>query len=159
MKLFVAKTASGAAALALLCAPGAAVAVAATERSEMSSWLGTQFGAVLLLVACGWAVLRFIKQRKGLGGTPAQSLRVVGSSALGGRERVVMLQAGQRVFLLGVTTQQVSLISELDPASPGSLVDPAAFAAQASAPGVSASIPTQTPANAGGAATTSRKAP
>jgi flagellar protein FliO/FliZ len=84
----------------------------------MGVWLMSQLGVVALLAAGVWAALYVIKQRKRVGGVAPNSLRVMGSTSLGTRERAVMLQAGERVFLLGVTAQSVSLISELEPPSP-----------------------------------------
>jgi flagellar protein FliO/FliZ len=105
----------------LACAwPGAALAQASQpgHAIETSGWLLTPIVVVGLIAACAWAALRVIKQRRGGLNSGAGSLRVVGATALGARERAVVLQAGERTFLLGVTAQSVSVIAELDRASP-----------------------------------------
>jgi flagellar protein FliO/FliZ len=110
-------------------------AARAADTSELGTWLMGQVVVVALLGACAWAVVHVLRARKrGASGAP-DTLRVIGSTALGARERAVMLQAGERVFLLGVTTQTVSVISELNvtsagaplrstPAAPGVLAAP-----------------------------------
>jgi flagellar protein FliO/FliZ len=89
-------------------------AASAADTSELGNWLMGQVVVVALLGACAWAVVHVLRTRKrGASGAP-ETLRVIGSTALGARERAVMLQAGERVFLLGVTAQTVSVISELN---------------------------------------------
>jgi flagellar protein FliO/FliZ len=114
-------------ALALSASSSAAFA---GDTSELGTWLMGQLVVVALLGFLAWAVVRVLRARKrGASGAP-ETLRVIGSTGLGARERAVMLQAGERVFLLGVTAQTVSVISELN-------VTPAATqACTSTAPGV-----------------------
>jgi flagellar protein FliO/FliZ len=102
----------------------AALPLAATaqtaEPAETGGWLAGQFVVVAVLLLCAWAALYVLRQKRRAGGGEASTLKVVGSTALGTRERVVVLRAGERSFLLGVTAQQVSMLAELHeaPAAP-----------------------------------------
>lgn len=101
-----------------LCALAAAapslVRAQTGEVTDGSGWLLGPIGVVVLLGACAWAVLHVLRQRRVGAGHGADLPLVIGATALGARERVVVLRASGRVFLLGVTAQQVSLLAELD---------------------------------------------
>lgn len=92
----------------------AAAAVApAPSLSPLGSLLETVLGLGLvlgLIFALAWLVRRF-----GQSGFASQRrLKVVGGTLLGGRERVVIVELGERWLVLGVTPQQVNLLTELD---------------------------------------------
>jgi flagellar protein FliO/FliZ len=87
---------------------------AASDSVEGGSWLFASLGTVLVIVATGWAALQFLRQRRQGGGATIEELKVIGATALGAQQRAVMLRVGDRVFLLGVTPQHVTLLSELD---------------------------------------------
>lgn len=80
-----------------------------------------------LLMLCAWVVRR--------GGLTGQSgvIKVVAQTAVGTRERVVLVQVGEQQLLIGVTPQQISLLHTLPEALPAIAV-PAGhkFAAQLS---------------------------
>ncbi|MDE1168400.1 MAG: flagellar biosynthetic protein FliO [Pseudomonas sp.] len=75
--------------------------------------LGKTAFAFALVVAsilfCGWLAKRLGPQRV----RPGQHLRLVSSTSLGQRERVVIVQVQDKWLVLGVTAQQVSALSEL----------------------------------------------
>ncbi|MFC0709059.1 flagellar biosynthetic protein FliO [Azorhizophilus paspali] len=66
-----------------------------------------------LIFLCSWLLRRFGPGRH----WPGQHLRVIGSSLLGSRERVVIVEVQGTWLVLGVTAQQISKLHEL-PAPP-----------------------------------------
>jgi flagellar protein FliO/FliZ len=97
-----------------VCTAAWAAPAADTGRS---AWLIGELLLIALLAVCGWVAVYLLKRRNRLVHGEAEPVKVVGGTALGGRERVVMLQARGRLFLLGVTPNNVSLLAELGPAS------------------------------------------
>ena len=92
-------------------------------------WLGTG-AAALALAVCGWASVAAKRYRPG-GMAGAVGLRVVGRTSLSPRHTVYLLQAGDRVLIVGTGPQgPPSLLGEMpgDPAlaSPGFDDDPGA---------------------------------
>jgi flagellar biogenesis protein FliO len=76
-------------------------------------WLGTT-AAALALAACGWASVAAKRYRPG-GVAGAAGLRVVGRTSLSPRHTVYLLQAGDRVLIVGTGPQGApSLLGELD---------------------------------------------
>jgi len=66
-------------------------------------------GVIGLILLCAWLLRRF-------GGTSLRlgaHLRVVGSSALGQRERLVLVEMAGTWLLLGVTASQISKLHEM----------------------------------------------
>lgn len=94
-------------------AAAAGLAPAAGSAGSGGSLLGGFFALLLVLalvVGLGWLV-----RRVGGGALRGQpGLRVVATLAVGTKERVVVVAAGDRQLLLGVTAQQVNLIQALD---------------------------------------------
>lgn len=93
----------------------AQVGATATE-SAAPAVSGSLFGELLLIAliaACGWVVVYLVKRRTRAFSAAVGDVRVVGGTPLGARERVVVVTAQGRLFLLGVTPQQVSLLTEL----------------------------------------------
>ncbi|MDR1855193.1 MAG: flagellar biosynthetic protein FliO [Azoarcus sp.] len=55
-----------------------------------------------ILVACVWLLRRFAEPLRGSG-----AVRVLGATAVGPREKVVLVEAGEKVLMLGVTAANV----------------------------------------------------
>ncbi|ADO48058.1 flagellar biosynthetic protein FliO [[Enterobacter] lignolyticus] len=75
---------------------------------------GALLGVILLIFAAAWLAKRF-----GLGGvkhSAARGLKVSASTAIGQRERVVIVDVEDARLVLGVTAGQVSLLHTLPPA-------------------------------------------
>ena len=89
-------------------------AAASASRSIPSvGWL--QWGLALLLVLD--ALLAFLCLMRRLGGTAGLGLRhhrVIGGVSLGVRERVVLLQAGNKQLLLGVSPGRIQTLCVLE---------------------------------------------
>lgn len=111
--------------LLLLCLP--ALATAATPPAERTlppstvaggADLAGSFGqmlfglavVILALFACLWVLKR-------LGGPrgSARGLKVLGATAVGPRERVVLVEVGGKVLVLGVAPGRVSTLDTLSP--------------------------------------------
>ena len=95
--------------------------VGLTVLGKTALALGLVAACILL---CGWLVSR-------LGVRPARAgdvVRVIGSTRLGQREKVVVVEVRGRWLVLGVTAQQVACLSELDapPAAEVTGVEPPA---------------------------------
>ena len=101
----------------------------------------TAFAAVLALIPIAlWLLKRLQSSRLGA----PQSIAVTGGLSLGPRERIVNVESEGRRFMIGVTSQSISLISELDRTAPASTpvdLDPASAAANASAQAAAAGVP------------------
>ena len=120
---------SFAAQAALPTVPTPAEPAAAGSAVGASGLLQAGFGmfAVLgLIFLCAWAARRFGLQRLGGGGL----VKVVGSTMVGQRERVVVVEVGTTWLVLGVTASQVNALHSL-PAQPGGAAPSPAGTAEA----------------------------
>jgi flagellar protein FliO/FliZ len=116
----------------LAAAPGAAMAQAAEGPSAAGSLLQVFVGlvAVLALIAAtAWTAKRFGVMRS----TGSSVLQVVGSTAVGTRERVVVVEVGESWLVVGVAPGSVNALMTLPrgtvPASSAAIV-PGSFAAR-----------------------------
>ena len=97
----------------------------ATEHvspTSAGSLLQVTFSLALVLAAvfvAAWLVRKF----KGFGRFGGGAIRIVADTALGPKERAVVIQVGEQQLLLGVTQQQVNLLHVL-PTPVGPLPDP-----------------------------------
>ncbi len=86
-----------------------------------NSWLSLLWAlvCVIVIVAMAYWATRAIAARGGLGAFPlaqgAQGLKVLSRMALGRDQQLVVVQAGERYFLLGVTSSAVSNLAEFTP--------------------------------------------
>ncbi|WP_427911994.1 flagellar biosynthetic protein FliO [Ramlibacter sp. MMS24-I3-19] len=82
--------------------------------------LSTAWSLLMLLVVLAaiplalWAVKRLQTLQPGRGPRP---LAVAAQLPLGARERVVLVRVQERLLVLGVTAQQITLLGEADPAA------------------------------------------
>ena len=91
----------------------AAEPAAAGPASDLASSLGQMvFGLVVviaLLVACLWVIKRLSSPRGSAG-----MLKVLGATAVGPRERVVLVEAGPKVLVLGVAPGSVRTLHVME---------------------------------------------
>ena len=110
--------------------------------SSPSIWPAlTAFAAVIALIPISlWLLKRLQSHRTG----GARSITVSGGLSLGPRERLVIIESQGRRWMLGVTSQSISLIAELDPDQPvsASVSTPAAATGDAGAAAVAGAAPT-----------------
>ena len=68
----------------------------------------------LLAVLVAIVVVAWILKKLQVGGLAVNGLKVVTSLNLGSKERLVVVQVGEKQLLLGVTGQQINLLDTLD---------------------------------------------
>lgn len=74
--------------------------------------LGRLLPALVLVVVVPLVLRHFLRRSRVLGG---EALHVVSRAPMGRSASAVILEAGDRLFLVGVTETSIRLISELDP--------------------------------------------
>ncbi len=110
--------------------------------SSPSIWPAlTAFAAVIALIPISlWLLKRLQSHRTG----GARSITVSGGLSLGPRERIVIIESQGRRWMLGVTSQSISLIAELDPDQlvSASVSTPVAASGEPGAAAVAGAAPT-----------------
>jgi flagellar protein FliO/FliZ len=84
---------------------------AAPASAVPASSTGSMFMVVLLLIAMvagAW----YLKRGGRLKGAPASELKVVSAVAVGARERIAIVEVAGKRLVVGITPQQISLLSE-----------------------------------------------
>lgn len=96
--------------LSLFATEASAQAVGTTSVSSslLQMFLGLM-GVLALLFACLWILKKLTAQR----GATAGLLRVVAATAVGTRERVVIVEVGSTWLVLGVAPGHVSALAEI----------------------------------------------
>jgi flagellar protein FliO/FliZ len=74
--------------------------------SSLAQTLGGLLVVIAALVACLWLIKRLSAPRQGT----VRAVRVLGATAVGPRERVVMVEAGDKILMLGVTATNISAL-------------------------------------------------
>gem|GEM_PF-6481189 len=97
--------------------------------SEASNWPFVML-TLLGMVACILLIAFIVKRFTGLTGMGSNDLKVVSAMAIGTRERVAVLDVRGEQFLIGVTSQQISLLHHFDeaPIKPSVSAKPSEFA-------------------------------
>ncbi|EGU48257.1 polar flagellar assembly protein FliO [Vibrio ichthyoenteri ATCC 700023] len=95
----------------LLLSPSAFGASAAP--SSQFDW-ATTFGSLLFVIALILLLAWMLKRMRVPTMTNQKGLNVVRQVAVGTRERILIVQAGEEQFLVGVTPQSIQLISKLE---------------------------------------------
>lgn len=90
-------------------AQAASVAAAPSISSSLVQMFLALIGVLALLFACLWVLKKLTAQR----GAAAGLLRVVAATAVGTRERVVIVEIGSTWLVLGVAPGQVSALAEI----------------------------------------------
>lgn len=92
-------------------AASSAVSQIATESTTLSSFASMLGGLILVLLVI-FALTYLVKRLKL---TPATQgvLKILASCPLGQKERVILVQLGEQQYLLGVTSEQVTLIDKI----------------------------------------------
>lgn len=101
----------------LLCTCFAgAVQAAESTRAVVSplATLGKLAVALLIVLAVFYVFARVMRQLQGAQGGIHSGLKIVGALSLGQREKVVVVQAGDKQLVLGVTSTQVNTLHILE---------------------------------------------
>ena len=102
----------------LLCLQGALAQTAATAAAPVpsvslgSSFLQMLFGLALVLGLL-FAGVWFLKKLTGNVGANMNIARVVGTTPIGTRERIVIVELGQTWLVLGVTPNSINTLAEM----------------------------------------------
>ncbi|ANS86056.1 flagellar biosynthetic protein FliO [Vibrio scophthalmi] len=81
--------------------------------SSQFDW-ATTFGSLLFVIALILLLAWMLKRMRVPTMTNQKGLNVVRQVAVGTRERIIIVQAGEEQFLVGVTPQSIQLISKLE---------------------------------------------
>ncbi len=76
-------------------------------------------GSVVLILVLAYCFTRYVVGMGGLGdlgmGQRNEYLRVLAQTSVGKDQRLAVVQAGERYFVVGMTPQNITLLSELTP--------------------------------------------
>jgi flagellar protein FliO/FliZ len=86
---------------------------AETATSNQFDW-ATTFGSLLFVVAFILFLAWLLKRMRVPAMINQSGLNIVRQIPVGTRERIMIVQAGEEQFLVGVTAQSIQLISKLD---------------------------------------------
>jgi flagellar protein FliO/FliZ len=86
-------------------------AAATTSGSGLLGMAGSLLLVLAMIFALAWLLRRMQGVR--IGGV-AQSVRVIGGSSVGAKERVLLIEAGGKTFLVGVAPGAVNLLHRYD---------------------------------------------
>lgn len=87
-------------------------AMATTNGSQLD-W-ATTFGSLLFVIAFILLLAWLLKRMRVPALVNQKGLSVVRQIAIGHRERIMIVQAGEEQFLVGATAQSIQLIAKLD---------------------------------------------
>ncbi|MGC9423360.1 flagellar biosynthetic protein FliO [Vibrio sp.] len=85
--------------------------VLATEKASLD--LATTFGSLLFVVVLILCLAWLLKRMRVTTLGQQKEFQVIRQLPIGTRERLMIVQAGDEQFLIGVTTQSIQLISKL----------------------------------------------
>ncbi len=91
-------------------APAAPAANPGLETGALLRLTGGLFLVIIVIVALSW----FLRRYGGFAMSAGGQMRILGSMALGGRERMVLVEVGDRQLLLGVAPGRVQTLLVLD---------------------------------------------
>ncbi|MFV0277688.1 MAG: flagellar biosynthetic protein FliO [Parahaliea sp.] len=77
------------------------------------AYVAQVIGSLALVLATLYGVLWLLRRMQGGGASRGSVLRIEATASVGSREKVVLLRAGERQLLLGVTSSQVNLLQDL----------------------------------------------
>jgi len=98
--------------LAALLAPASASAAVADAGGSLLSML---FGLAVVLASL-YGLLHVVKRLQARTGNGQAMLRIIGGTAVGPRERVVLVELGEKVLVLGVAPGRITALQTLDTA-------------------------------------------
>ena len=105
------------------------VAFAATPPSLD---LATTFGSLIFVIAFILFIAWLLKRMQVPTMSNQQGLSIVRQIAVGTKERIAIVQAGEDQYLVGITTQSIQLISKLDKPLTQEMLEKSTFSSQLS---------------------------
>ncbi|MEE4277789.1 MAG: flagellar biosynthetic protein FliO [Halieaceae bacterium] len=101
----------------LASSPALAAAPAASSAAPeifSASYLFQVLGSLLFVFACLFVLVYFMRRFNGPRSAQGHALRVLASASVGQRERVVLVEVGDKQLLLGVAPGSVRALHALD---------------------------------------------
>ena len=99
--------------IALLTSLRADAAELPPALPDVGAGLGQVVFGLIVVIALLWASLALLKRLQTPRGSPAAGLKVVAATAVGPRERVVVVEVGETWLVLGVAPGQVRALHTL----------------------------------------------
>ena len=91
------------------------LAGAATQTGQSTAGaLGSSLLALIVVIALILALAWIIRRLPGIGPRGHASMRVVGTLAVGVKERVMVIEIGEQQMVIGVTGEQITLLDKLE---------------------------------------------
>lgn len=94
--------------------------------------LATTFGSLLFVIVFILFLAWLLKRMQVPTMTNQQGLSIVRQIAVGTKERIAIVQAGEEQFLVGITAHSIQLISKLDKPLTQEMLEKSAFSSQLS---------------------------
>ncbi|SDH52606.1 flagellar protein FliO/FliZ [Vibrio xiamenensis] len=113
----------------LLFVPQLSWAVGEANSAAQLDW-ATTFGSLIFVLAFILLLAWLLKRMRFPTMTNQKGLNIVRQLPVGTKERIVIVQAGEEQFLVGVTSQSIQLISKLETPLSEQELEPAPFANQ-----------------------------
>lgn len=105
---------------------------AAFAASADSLDLATTFGSLVFVIVFILFLAWLLKRMQVPAMTNQQGLSIVRQIAVGTKERIAIVQAGEEQFLVGITAHSIQLISKLDKPLTQEMLEKSAFSSQLS---------------------------
>ncbi|NOH95485.1 flagellar biosynthetic protein FliO [Vibrio sp. 99-70-13A1] len=110
----------------------ALISPATFAASADSLDLATTFGSLVFVIVFILFLAWLLKRMQVPTMTNQQGLSIVRQIAVGTKERIAIVQAGEEQFLVGITTHSIQLISKLDKPLTQEMLEKSAFSSQLS---------------------------
>lgn len=96
--------------IALLLLPGPVWAQPTGQQLDMATSLGSLLFVIVLILLLAW----LLKKMKAPVFSGQKGLNIVRQLPVGTKERVMIIQAGEEQYLIGVTSQTIQMLAKLD---------------------------------------------
>lgn len=83
--------------------------MATMDWSQMGQLVFALALVIALIFAIGWSVRRV----SGVNAGPSRHLKMIAAIPVGARERIAVIEVGERQILVGITSQQITRLMEL----------------------------------------------
>ncbi len=79
---------------------------------DLAATLGSLIFVIALILFFAWLLKRM--RFPGVTGSPGSSMSIVKQLPVGTKERVAVVQVGEEQFLIGITSQNINMLSKLE---------------------------------------------
>ena len=85
---------------------------AETANVDLAATLGSLIFVIALILFFAWLLKRM--RFPGITGAPGTTMSIVKQLPVGTKERVAVIQVGEEQFLIGITSQNINMLSKLE---------------------------------------------